>query len=88
MRRTIITLDTKEGKYIPVFVVTEELCPDMQDYNFTSFSKHSKTHDKHKNNLSITIEDFSEDDPFKLNGNCGRSGRHGRKRLSGKADAS
>lgn len=72
MRRTIITLDTKDGKYIPVFVVTEELCPDMQDYNFTSFSKHSKTHDKHKNNLSITIEDFSEDDPFKLNGNCGR----------------
>lgn len=72
MRRTIITLDTKDGKYIPVFVVTEELYPDMQDYHTISFSKHSKTHDKDKDNLSITIEDYNEDDPFMLNGNCGR----------------
>jgi len=36
MRRTIVTLDTKDGKYIPVFVVMEELYPDMQDYNDSS----------------------------------------------------
>lgn len=27
MRRTIVTLDTKDGKYIPVFVVMEEFGP-------------------------------------------------------------
>ena len=72
MRRTIITLDTKDGKYIPVFVVTEELYPDMQDYKAPLFSRHSNTHDKKKDNLTFTIEDFNEEDPFLLNGNYGR----------------
>lgn len=39
MRRTIVTLDTKDGKYIPVFVVMEELYPGMQDYNDSSLHK-------------------------------------------------
>ena len=43
MRRTIVTLDTKDGKYIPVFVVMEELYPDMQDYNDSSLHKRPRT---------------------------------------------
>ena len=72
MRRVIITLDTVDGRYIPVFVVTEQLYPDMQDYNAPMFNKRSKTHDNNKDNLTITVEDFSEDDPFLLNGSVGR----------------
>ena len=72
MRRTIITLDTKDGKYIPVLVVMEELCPDMQDYGAPPINKRPNSYDKDKNNLSFTIEEFTGDDPFELNGNCGR----------------
>jgi len=72
MRRTIITLDTKDGKYIPVFVVMEELCPDMQDYGAPPINKRPHSYDKDKNNLSFTIEEFTGDDSFELNGNCGR----------------
>ena len=72
MRRTIITLDTIDGKYIPVFVVTEKLYPDMQDYDAPLHSKRPKTFEKNKDNLTFTIEEFNETDPFLLNGNCGR----------------
>lgn len=72
MRRTIITLDTKEGRIIPVFSVTEMLFPDMQDYNEPMFSKRPKSFEKDKDNLTLTIEDFDKDDLFLLNGNFGR----------------
>lgn len=71
MRRTIVTLDTKDGKYIPVFVVMEELYPDMQDYNDSSLHKRPNSYAEGKDNLSLSIEDFSKDNPFELNGSCG-----------------
>ena len=71
MRRTIVTLDTKDGKYIPVFVVMEELYPDMQDYNDSSLHKRPNSYAEVKDNLSLSIEDFSKDNPFELNGSCG-----------------
>ena len=48
MRRTIITLDSKDGKYIPVLVVMEELCPDMQDYGAPPINKRPNSYDKDK----------------------------------------
>lgn len=72
MRRTIITLDTKDGKYIPVFVVMEELYPDMQDYGAPVLNKRAKRNDDNKDeNLSITIEEVTDPNPFKLSGNYG-----------------
>lgn len=71
MRRTIVTLDTKDGKYIPVFVVMEELYPDMQDYNDSSLHKRPNSYAEGKDNLSLSIEDFSKDNPFEFNGSCG-----------------
>ena len=72
MRRTIITIDTKDRKYIPVFVVMEELYPDMQDYGNPYLNKRAKGYDKDKDaNLSITIEEVTDPNPFKLSGNYG-----------------
>lgn len=72
MRRTIITIDTKDRKYIPVFVVMEELYPDMQDYGNPNLNKRAKGYDKDKDaNLSITIEEVTDPNPFKLSGNYG-----------------
>lgn len=72
MRRTVITLDTKDGRYIPVFVVTEELYPDMQDYDAPPINKRPNSYAKDKDNLSLTIEEFNDDNPFLLNGKVGR----------------
>lgn len=72
IRRTIITIDTKDGKYIPVFVVMEELYPDMQDYGNPDLNKRAKGYDKGKDaNLSITIEEVADPNPFKLSENFG-----------------
>lgn len=72
MRRTIITLDTKDGRYVPVFVVMEELYSDMQDYYSSNYNKRPNSYEKGKDNLSLSIEEFSNDDPFLLNGDMGR----------------
>lgn len=72
MRRTIITIDTNDGKYIPVFVVMEELYPDMQDYGEAALNRRANGYDRKKDeNLSITIEEVSDPNPFKLSGNFG-----------------
>lgn len=71
-RRTIITIDTKDGTFIPVFVVMEVLYPDMQDYNNPGLNKRAKSFEKDKEeNLSITIEEVTDSDPFKLSGSFG-----------------
>ena len=68
-RRTIITLDTKDNKIIPVFIVMEKLFSDMQDYDFKPINKRPNSYDKKKDNLSLSIEEFDANDPFMLNGN-------------------
>lgn len=77
MRRTIITLDTNDGRFIPVFVVMEELYPDMQDYNAKELNKRPNSYEQGKDNITISIEEFTEEDPFLLNGGYGKLERIG-----------
>lgn len=50
----------------------EELYPDMQDYGEPVLNKRAKGYDRSKEeNLSLTIEEVTDPNPFKLTGNYG-----------------